>query len=168
MGLFGEASPKFISGGTEVLLDYAQPIVDEPEWDVLEEESSYESSGERVFYNKGYHWVYECIINLHRYDDPEAKFLEIYPYLGAEVTLYRHRDKDPVQDSDGNVVLFFIEEIIPMYLDGAEWDLRDRLLIRFKSLYYVDISKSTKATLITEVEGFNIITEQGGENIIAG
>lgn len=137
----GESAPKYVNGATTVLLDHATIVRDEPETRNVEHRAPIE--GSRKFKHRGQHWIFEILINLHLYADPLSSYDNIRAYLGQNVTLYRHRDKQPVKDSSGTVVPFRFMECTPLYQDLIGIDYRQRLRLLFKSTKYVDITKST-------------------------
>lgn len=154
--IFGIEAPKFDSSGTEVLLDYAVVLRDEPE----HEEILFQSvlNNHRTWYDKGDHYTFEVMINLFKYADPLAKFNEIYTHLNSLVTLWRRRDRDAFKDSSGDVVYFELTEITPVWIDS--YIKPDQLILLFESTDYVDISKSSIATLVDDL-GISLIDDLG-------
>jgi len=119
-----------------ILLDYVAVLKDEPEIEQLIHKS--EISGHREYVERGEHWLFRLRLHLFKYSDPRSKFEEIYHYKRAKVTLWRHRDGSQFLDSDGNDVLFMLEEVTPAYLERAEF--RDVLILTFRSTDYVDFA----------------------------
>lgn len=143
MAIFGEDSPQFVYGGATVELDYAVPLRDEPIYDTIAHQSAI--GGDDQYSHRGYKWAYEVVINLMKYTNPDDKFSEIVQYLGLNVSLYRHRDHQPFQDSNGDDVPFYFSECVPFYTNLEEFDTRDKLLLKFVSTKYIDISQSLTA-----------------------
>lgn len=163
--IFGQQSPKIVDGSSNhILLDYSVILKDEPEFRNLQQESPI--NGNRSFHHRGYHWIYEIRYHLFKEANPRTKFETLHALLGdTDLTLYRHRDTDPIQDSSGVDVAFFFAEIIPIYIETANYT--DGLILKFKSLKFVDLTKSLDATLVTESTG-ETITAEDGESIIIG
>lgn len=137
--IFGIEAPKFMDGSTEVLLDYAVVLRDEPEYGRQVLQSVID--GHRARKNQHYHWAFEVMINLLKYDEPKDKFDEIHLHKNALVTLWRTRDHDSFKNSSGTVVKFKFYEIIPTWIDSPIYP--DRLILKFSSQDPIDISKNT-------------------------
>ena len=163
MAIFGTGQPKIISAADETInLDYAKILVDEPEFDNVIHQSKID--GARTFLNKGYHWRYEVLIHLVRYGDPTDKYNALNGVLHTNVTLYRHRDNDPVKTPVGSICPFNFAELRPIYLTDSYY--KDALHLVFLSTEFVDISQSTTRLLATELDRTLITTEAGLEIII--
>ena len=133
--IFGSGAPKIIdSGANTVNFDYCWVLKDGPELD--REIHTEKFSGHREINVKGRRWVFECEINLWKYAVPATSYNTFKGLLYDSVTLYRHRDGNPVQYSSSNVD-FFIEAVNPFYLENltAEYD---KLFIRLVSEQVID------------------------------
>jgi hypothetical protein len=160
--IFGTQNPKIVdSDDNDILLDHSVVLADEPEYDQVIHESDLD--GTVYFAHKGKHWNYEIRYHIFKESDQATKFQALYDLLDEEVTLYRHRDKDPFKDSSGTIVPFVLTEIIPIYMETVSY--RDALILKFTSTKYVDLSESLTAHLVTE-DGESIITEDGEEILI--
>lgn len=120
----------------EILLDYLNITRDESVPDEIVHQS--EVTGDRVFVRNKQHWITRLVINLWKYSDPTSKFREIFHYLGKDVSFYRFRDGDPIQDESGNDVLFRVVQVQPFHLDDTR--TKDQLLITLQSKSWVNIS----------------------------
>lgn len=156
--IFGIEAPKFAVNNTDILLDYAVVLTDAADHDEIIHQSII--TNHRSWINKGCHWQFKVMINLFKYPDPLSKFNQIYNCLNVLGTLWRRRDRDCFKDSSGSIVLFELTEIIPTWIDSA--DKPDRLILLFESTDYVDISKSTVATLIDDL-GTELMDDLGGK-----
>lgn len=145
--IFGIEAPKFDNNGTEVLLDYAVVLKDEPEFEGTMHQSIY--TGHRWWIDKGEHWRFDVMIHLFKYTDPQTKFDSIIACKNALVTLWPRRDRDPFKDSTGTVVKFKLLEVNKAWIDSAIYP--DKLILKFESQDYIDISKQTYATLIDDL-----------------
>lgn len=136
--LCGTGQPKIkTSSGTEILIQNISVLKDEPEYDILEHAS--DLTGEKTFYGKGYHWIYEGHIYINKHTYPYEKYLQLKSALFDNVTFWRHRDREPFKDASGAIVPFFVSAITPYYLSRA-FPLPDAVYIRLQSTKYVDIS----------------------------
>lgn len=137
--IFGTRAPKMtVSGGGTVLLDYATIQKDEADYDILKHTS--EITGNVAYVTRGSRWVVDILVHLYKYADPYAKFVELIAQKGTKVKLYRHRDGSAYKNSAGAEVDFMIEEINPFYLTNTKYE--DAVIMKFRSVEYVDISKS--------------------------
>lgn len=166
--IFGIAQPKFESlTGTAVLLDSSVVLKDEPVWNVDEIES--EIDNQKYFINRGFHWEFKVKIHLYKYPSIYGisvlnKFNEIMAYLFEDVYLYRHRDKDALQDSSGNEIPFTLVEAYPIYITRT--DFKDGLILLFKSTVpNIDFTKSLYGSLLAE-DGTPITTESGQQILV--
>ena len=157
--IFGEQEPKIItSSGTSIYFDHTIIVENKPVFNRIEHESKI--NGNRLFVNKGYHWVFKFKMNLFKYSDPLTKFEEIEGALFDNVTLYKHRDRDPFKDDNGDIVSFCFIELEPFYLDKLNF--KDCLLLTFESTKFVKMVPRTKATLMIDGKDVTI----GGNKII--
>ncbi len=157
MGIFGVAAPKFIydrggAGETTVLLDYAKIVNDEPEVRTIKHES--ELSGKKVFIPRGQHWNFDVVVNLYKYGDPLAAYLNFKSYQDVLVTLYRHRDGEPFKKPGGADCLFYITEVTAYAFEDIIY--RDRLMLRFESSEFVDQAGST--AIVPQLSEITVIT----------
>lgn len=137
--IMGVSYPKIVYGSsTTVNLQYSRILHDEPDYDMLNYQS--EINGDRNIYVRGYHWLFEILVYLTRYADPEAKWNEIFAAYNQEVDLYRYSDNPACKDSAGNVVKFRFIECVPLYLDDS--CRLDACRCKFISTKFIDISKS--------------------------
>lgn len=158
MGIFGTAAPKFVfdnggSGEATILLDYARITKDEPDPRVIRHESIVD--GHRVYVEKGKYWLFEVELNLFKYSDPLGKYNNIKAFEGEQVTLWRHRDGEQFKKAGGSDCLFRIMEVTAFAIENVQF--RDRLLIKFESVDFVDEAGSTvivpQATDVTVLSG---------------
>ena len=161
MGIQGTTSPKFITSG-DVTVELRHFVVtknDENE-NILTHNS--EIDGDRGFYLKGSHYVFEGYSYIYKLDDPLAEFQKLRLYLGQDVTLYMHSDGEPFKDSNGDVVPFTLLRVSPYYPWDDEFGQDNAVYLAFKSTKYVDLSQSTKEEYI-KVGGVDV--EIGGVKI---
>jgi hypothetical protein len=161
MGIFGDLGPKFIDFNTqaEVLLDHWVEVSDNTDDRIIVHES--ELSGERYFINRGSFRDIEGKVHLFKYPNPLNKFEEIYRYRHRFVIFHLHRDRDPFKDFYGEPVLFYIESIIPQNLTTL--DYRDVLYIKFRALRTLDLTKSTRQTIVDDL--FNEVMDDSSKVI---
>jgi hypothetical protein len=138
--IFGIQNPKIIdSGANTILLDNVVVLVDEPITYKLIHQSPL--NGNRNVVHRGKRWTYEIRYHLFKQSTDHATIFEtLYDLLGTEVTLYRHRDKNPFQDTTGTVVPFIFKEINPVYVETVNY--RDALILKFISTKFVDLTKN--------------------------
>jgi hypothetical protein len=139
--IFGIDHPSFVKDAATVDLEHFEVTRDEPE-DFSKKHQSV-LTGKRTYVDKGEHWIFEGILNLFKYEaNALTKYNEIWGYRKAIIDkLYRRSDNEAIKDVDNNFVSFKLVHIVPMHVDGPE--MADRLLLRFESVDFVDISKST-------------------------
>jgi|GEM_PF-3569820 len=129
-----------------VNLNYAVVQQDEPDLQQLVHEAPLH--GERVYVDRGEHWVFDVVLNLWKYSNVSSKFQEINFYRRKKVTLWRHSDGERMLDPDGNTADFIIEEVRPFYLNRN--DYQDRLLLKFRSLQWVDLGDGSTPVMQLE------------------
>ena len=144
--IFGKQAPKFIydeGGGSEetVLLDNVVIMEDGTEPDEVVHESPL--TKHRNFIDNGEHYRFKVMQYIFK-DDPYNKYMKLNEFKNKLVTLYRHRDNPPFQDSDENNVLFKVR-VQPQYLETIEF--RDVVIVTFISQDPVDVSKSAEASV---------------------
>ena len=148
MGIFGTDQPKIItSGGTTILLDAVVVLKDEPVFDRVRHQSVL--SGDREYVCRGYHWIYQIKKHLYKHETVQDHFIALHGALYDEVTLYRHRDHDPIQDSSGTVVPFKFLELKPFYLETVNY--HDAAILTFESTKFIDITKSMQGLLVDDL-----------------
>lgn len=157
--IFGSQAPQFknTSKTQTVDLDYA---VMDPNWfSVREIEHESVINAHREFYKvSNPHAEFSVTIHLFKYPFPNSKFDEIYPYLHQDVYFYPHRDGGPLNDVDGNEILFHITDIQALYLEQPAY--YDVLIITFKSKDPISFTESF-TSILTEKDGTNIVTKDG-------
>lgn len=179
MSIFGIQSPKFKnSSAVDVDMDYARVERDEALFDTLVQASKID--GSRTFINKEYGWAFEVLIHLHKEGNDTARLAKYNTYnsnLYDLVTLYRHRDNEPIKDSNGDEVPFLFAEIYMGYLNNPPQNLNepgDYLILKFIHTKNIRLQQSASppppasgSEVITETQGEQtIITETGGQEII--
>jgi hypothetical protein len=157
--IFGNLAPKFVlnpggSNETTVMIDYWSPTKDEPEEDRdLIQESELEA--DRAIIDRGSFWSFEGRVNLYKYGSLSlirSKFEEIYKFNKKKVVLWKHRDREPFKDLEGNNILWYLK-ITPANLYTL--DYRDILMLSFKSLKEINFSDNS------------VIISQPGEVVMA-
>jgi hypothetical protein len=159
----------------DINIDHAKVELDNPVFDNLAQVS--EIDGSRTFFNREYGWEYEVIVHLFKYGNEAArlaKYNTLNDNLYDLVTLYRHRDNEPIKDSLGNEVPFLFSEIEPFYINSIPNGLNepgDALILKFISTKNLRLQQSAappivSGGIITEVTEDTIITETGGLEII--
>jgi len=134
MAIFGSQAPKIItSGAVSIDLDYCVVDKDAPELDRIIHTEKF--SGHREFNVRGRRWVFEVTLNIWKEASIGTKYNTLLGTLYDSVTLYRHRDGNPVQYNSTNVP-FFVERVNPFYLEQNEY--RDRLQLRLVSESVID------------------------------
>jgi len=136
--IFGVQHPAFKVGSTQIDLNYAVVMKDEPVWNVRTQES--EIDFQRSITVLNYYWIYKVKIFLYKYANPTAKLNELMPYLFSEVNLLRHIEHTAIENSNGQPAKFVIEKITPIYLKTS--DYKDGLIILFKSEEEIDITNN--------------------------
>ena len=132
MGIFGTVKPKYVQGGSTVLIDFAVLIKDNPDPDFVVHQSPL--SGARVIVYRGYHWVYEVDVHLHLESDPTAKFNIYNGDLGLEMALHRDRNK-------GSLGTFVLVDVPPRYVTFSGFE--DIVRLKFISKNFVDLATTT-------------------------
>lgn len=145
--IFGSLSPKFtydLGGTTEttVMIDYWIPTKDEAEdnRDIYQES---ELEADRAIIDRGNFWTFEGRINLYKYGSLSlirSKFEQIYKFNKKKVVLWKHRDREPFKDLQGNNILWYLK-ITPANLYTL--DYRDILILSFKSLKEINFSDNS-------------------------
>lgn len=151
--VFGKLAPKFFRSSTTVLLDYWMTTKDEPETIMITHESDINKHREYDYFTTAPtqdHWLFEGIVNLGKYTDPASKFNEIFAHKRQLVQLWRRRDGDYFKNSSDAMVLFLLKEIIPFRFDKPGFS--DRLLLKFESQDFVDISKQVTSGIYPQLE----------------
>ncbi len=159
--IFGTAAPKFISGSTTVLLDYARIITDKPVYNSIEQPSVLTGFVNHI--HKGYWWLYTVRIHLFKESEAITKANELLSYIGQDVYLYKHREANAFQDSSGNDVLFRVQEVVPSWLNTP--DYKDIIDITFKSQNYIDLT-TLPTNILLDSDGRVIVDSDG--NYITG
>jgi hypothetical protein len=160
----GLSLPRFTTDTAALDLDFITVIKDEPINDNIVHKSILNGAQRLVI--KGSHWGFEVNVNLWKYDNPKAKYDEIFSFQYTMGKLQRHRDGSFIQDSSGNDVYFILTECVPYYLKaGYLADPNyDCMIVRFLSSEYVDLSKYGVPVIITQ-DGLNVNTEDD-QNIV--
>jgi hypothetical protein len=145
--IFGNMSPKFVYdlGGPNqysVQLNYWVPTADEPtdDRDIIQDS---ELEADREIIDRGNFWLFEGRVNLYMYGslvNIRSKFEEIYQFHKKKVVLWKHKDKEPYKDKNGNNVLWYLK-VVPKNLYTL--DYRDVLLLSFRSLKEVNHSNNS-------------------------
>lgn len=129
--IFGIEAPKFVDAeSNEVLLDYFVILKDEPDFGTIKHQSIINRHREWV--DRGDHWIFEGLIHLFKYENPEQKYLELHSYYKQNVILYKRRDSLPYSNSDGDAAYFRIDKLEPINLKAS--GLPDVLLLSFVSI----------------------------------
>jgi hypothetical protein len=165
MAIFGTGVPKILtSASVEISLPCSKYLKNGPRFDNVIHENVV--SGIRVFLHKGYRWEIELLIHLYKYADPAATFTALNTALYDEVTFWRHSDWDPICNSVGATVPFWLEKITPFYLETVTY--KDALKLEFVSLGYVDLNvgAGTGEHIVDDETGEHIVDDETGEPII--
>jgi len=165
MAIFGTGSPKIItSASVEITLTCAKVLKDEPVFDNIIHENPV--SGERVFLAKGYRWEVQLMAYIYKDADPKALYTSINTALYDEVTYYRHLDAEPVCDSGGSPVTFWLKKITPVYVETVTY--KDALILDLVSLKYVDLSKAVFGYISDDTTGGHLVDDETGGAITTG
>jgi hypothetical protein len=151
--IFGINPPKFKRGTTTVMINYWVTTKDEPESFVIRHQSDINKHREYDYFTSSAiedHWVFEGIINLGKYTYPASKYNEINAHKRQLVQLWRHADGDYFKNTAGSTVYFLLKEIIPFCFDKPGFP--DRLLLKFESQDFVDVSKALPTGIIPQPE----------------
>jgi hypothetical protein len=162
MSIFGTEGPRIITGADVTIdLDYAIVLKDEPEYKNLTHEN--EITGSRYFIQRGSHWLFDVQIHLWKYEGMPDPYDRLVSALYDDaIVVYKHRDGNPFQDSAGADVPFVLYELNPYYMTTT--DYKDALILKFKSMKYVDIGRLSYSTRGME-DGGTRITEDGEDRI---
>lgn len=121
MSIFGTTCPKIIvdlnSSNSEVLLEYGVVLKDEPVPTNYHVKAI--RTGTKYFTNAGKHWIFVVKIHLWKYEQPDAKYIELKSYEGTKVILYKRSDGDAVYDQQGNPALFYLSSATSSYTDDT-------------------------------------------------
>lgn len=115
-------------------------------------------TGIRSIVTNGDYVSFRVIVHLFKYDDPGAKFAEIFAYNHLDVYFYPHEDGSAIGDdlgkaiSDGSdwfdssdFVEFHITKIKPFYLNYEQsHDANDSCEVEFIAKKYVDIENTAQ------------------------
>lgn len=151
--MFGILPPKFKRGTTSVVINYWVTTRDEPESMFITHESDINKHREYDFFTTSKiqdHWLFEGIINIGKYSYPYSKYNEINAHKRELVQLWRHADGDYFKNTNGDIVYFFLKELIPFHFDKPGFP--DRLLLKFESQDFVDVSKALPSGIIPQPE----------------
>ncbi|MBS4034407.1 MAG: hypothetical protein KGZ85_08090 [Ignavibacterium sp.] len=148
--IFGIQAPKFVDDeSNEVLLNYFVVLKDEKDFGTIEHQSIINRHREWV--DKGDHWIFEGLIHLFKYDDPEAKYLELQNYYKQNVRLYKRRDGSFYLNNNLDPVYFRLDKLEPIVLTSK--NAPDGLLISFVSIEPVNtLIRSKKSLIYSNVE----------------
>src|SRR4030042_47917 len=161
--IFGTGAPKFIaSDNAEILLDYFVYGDDEPQPNYRVAQSVMNRHREIV--NTDEHYIFNGTIYLYKYGiDPVTliidtetvrnRYNEINGYKYDEVTLYRHRDGEPMKDSNGDIIKFYLTELKTFYLNTVRFEIA-------AFIEFISVDPCVMAESLT-----NIITDDTGETI---
>lgn len=129
--IFGIEAPKFIDAeSNEILLDYFVVLKDEKDLGTIIHPSII--NRHREWIDKGDHWIFEGLIHLFKYDDPEEKYLELKNYYKQNVILYKRRDGFPFFNAEEEDAYFRIDKLEPIFLNASGFP--DVLFISFLSV----------------------------------
>lgn len=151
--IWGINPPKFKRGSTTVMINYWITTKDEPESMMITHESDINKHREYDYFTVNPiedHWLFEGIINLGKYTYPASKYNEINAHKRQLVQLWRHADGDYFKNTNGDTILFLLKDIIPFRFEKPGFP--DRLLLKFESQDFVDISKGIPAGIIPQPE----------------
>ena len=160
--IFGSQAPQFKNTAKTQTVDLDHAVMD-PNWfSVREIEHESVINAHREFYKvSDPHAEFQVSIHLFKYDNPNTKFDEIYPFLHQDVYFYPHRDGGPLNDSDGTEILFHITDMQAIYLEQPYH--YDVLIISFKSKDPINFSESFKS-ILTLKDG-TVVQTKDGKNI---
>jgi hypothetical protein len=163
MAIWGSSYPKIkTSGNYEIELPYAKILKDEPDFDSIMHENVL--TGSRVRVRTKYHWIFEVQINLYKYPSPAYSYNLLNTYLNDLVSLWRHRDWEPVCDVNGDEVQFWFKEIVPIFLTDVNFE--DALILKFISMNWVDLSKERHGVIHDDETDAHISDDETGGGII--
>ena len=160
--IFGSQAPQFKNTAKTQTVNLDHAIMD-PNWfSVREIEHESVINAHREFYKVANpHAEFAVTIHLFKYDFPNSKFDEIYPYLHQDVYFYPHRDGGPLNDANGTEILFHITDMQAIYLEQPSY--YDVLIISFKSKDPISFSESF-TSILTQNDG-TVIQTGDGKNI---
>lgn len=139
MSLLGTTYPKFhATGSADVNLLHSVMQTNYQESDILDHKSIL--NGTITYVVLGDYSSFDVLVHLFDYDDPKAKFQEIYPYNHTDVYFYPHADGNAMKDAAGADILFHIREMKFEYL--ADINNLDILRLRFEAKTYTDVEES--------------------------
>lgn len=138
--IFGIEAPKFIKDSTTILLDHIIVLNDNPELEIIRQESIINRHREWVVI--GDHWTFEINILLFKFEDDALTIYNTIKDYEYEIvdSLYRRRDGIAFKDADNNDVPFRLDYVHEFYID--RWDYPDLLNLKFSSQERVVIEKS--------------------------